>query len=282
MKCAWDALINILPVWMRCKVDKRGKDTLREIRLRVDQQPEFIGLQEPIDFFQLVTQEDIRFCINVASKYSPWAANTISRGYITSTGGHRIGICGECTVTKDGMQGIKEPSSVCIRVARSFPNIAMDAVKYSGSVLIIGAPGTGKTTLLRDYIRLISDLRGEFVSVVDEREEIFPYVNGQACFYPGKHTDVISGCSKPRGIEMVLRNMTPQIIAVDEITAKEDCEALLHAGWCGVRLLATAHAGSKEDFFRRPIYKPLLQSGIFDTLLILRPDKTWVGERLCQ
>lgn len=282
MKCAWEALINILPVWMRSEVDKFGRDKLQEVRLRLNQYPELVGCKERIQFSRAVSLEDLSFCINVTSRYSPWAAATISRGYITAPGGHRVGICGECTMSKEVMQGIKMPSSVCIRVARDFQNIAYEALKYHGSVLIIGAPGVGKTTLLRDYIRQLSDVRSEFISVVDEREEIFPSANGQACFYPGKHTDILSGCNKAKGIEILLRNMTPQTIAVDEITAKEDCEALLHAGWCGVKLLATAHAGSKLDLFKRPIYKPLIESGVFDTLLIMRSDKTWTGERLCQ
>ncbi|MBR3978895.1 MAG: Flp pilus assembly complex ATPase component TadA [Oscillospiraceae bacterium] len=282
MKCAWESLINILPVWMRSDVDKFGRDYLQEIRLRINQYPEFVGCKETIKFSRMISAEDLSFCINVTSRYSPWAATTISKGYITAPGGHRVGICGECTVSKDTMHGIRIPTSVCIRVARDFQNIASKALRYDGSVLIIGAPGVGKTTLLRDYIRQLSDVRGEFVSVVDEREEIFPTANGQACFYPGKHTDVLSGCSKPKGIEILLRNMTPHTIAVDEITAEEDCEALLHAGWCGVKLLATAHAGCKQDLLNRPIYKPLIDSGVFDTLLIMNFDKTWTGERLCK
>jgi stage III sporulation protein AA len=267
---------------MRNKVDKLGKDKLQEIRLRLNQYPEFVGCNKQITFSRVITMDDLNFCINVTSQYSPWAATTTSRGYITAPGGHRVGICGECTVSNDTMRGIKTPSSVCIRVARDFPNIAVKALCYDGSVLIIGAPGTGKTTLLRDYIRQLSDVRGEFISVVDEREEIFPSANGQPCYYPGRHTDILSGCNKSKGVEILLRNMTPQTIAVDEITAEEDCEALLNAGWCGVKLLATAHAGSKLDLLNRPIYKPLIESGIFDTLLTMRPDKSWIGERLCK
>lgn len=280
MKCAWDALINILPVWMRSEVDKLSKCSLQEIRLRLNQYPELVGSKGQIQFSRTILPEDLSFCINVTSKYSPWATGTSARGYITAPGGHRVGICGECAVHKGEIQGIRSLSSVNIRIARDFPGIALGSLKYGSSVLIIGAPGSGKTTLLRDYIRQLSDIRGENVSVVDEREEIFPYANGQACFYPGKNTDILSGCDKPRGIEMLLRNMTPNTIAVDEITAKEDCDALLHAGWCGVNLVATAHAGSKQDLLKRPIYKPLMECGVFDTLLTLRPDKTWTGEML--
>jgi stage III sporulation protein AA len=134
--------------------------------------------------------------------------------------------------------------------------------------------------LLRDLIRQKSNQGSGCIAVVDEREEIFPYVHNQPCFSLGKHTDVLSGCSKTQGIEIVLRNMGPDIIAVDEITAAEDCAALLHAGWCGVRLLATAHAGSLKDLLSRPVYQPIIKSCIFDTVLIMNADKTWTAERV--
>lgn len=91
---------------------------------------------------------------------------------------------------------------------------------------------------------------------------------------------MLSGCSKPHGIEAILRNMGPSTIAVDEITAEADCKALLHAGWCGVDILATAHAANKKDLYKRPVYKSIVNSRLFDTLVILRTDKTWYMERI--
>ncbi len=280
MKCAWQALLDILPLWLREDVDKLGRDTLQEIRLRLNQPPELVLAEKRLILHRVVMIEDLQFCVNVTSRYSPWTSSTISNGYITAPGGHRVGICGNVINSKHQMTGIRSVCSICIRVARDILGLAEKARLYSGSVLIIGPPGAGKTTLLRDFIRQRSDFNNEFISVVDEREEIFPFENKAPCFPMGKHTDVISGCSKSAGIEMALRNMTPETIAVDEITAEEDCDALVHAGWCGVKLLATAHAGSKEDLFRRPVYKTLCDSGIFDTLLILHRDKTWIGERV--
>ena len=115
---------------------------------------------------------------------------------------------------------------------------------------------------------------------MDEREEIFPRYNKSMCFPVGTNTDVISGCAKTRGIELVLRNMGPDIIAVDEITAQSDTDALLHAGWCGVNLIATAHAGSVSDLKTRPIYRPLVESKLFQNVLVLRRDKSWTMERM--
>ena len=280
MRCAWQALINLLPIWMRNDVDRLGKESLQEIRLRLNQQPELVTSDGRHTLGRPISIEDLGFCINVTSRYSPWSTTSISKGYITAPGGHRVGICGEAVLQDKQLTGIRTPSSLSIRVARDFPGLADGLIQHSGSILIIGAPGSGKTTLLRDIIRQRSDVLGEFVSVVDERQEIFPYANKQLCFPPGKHTDILSACSKNQGIEVMLRNMTPQTIAVDEITAQGDCIALLHAGWCGVKMIATAHAGSRYELEKRPVYRPLLDSCLFDTLLVLNRDKTWSCERM--
>ena len=89
-----------------------------------------------------------------------------------------------------------------------------------------------------------------------------------------------SECSKAEGIEMAIRNMNPQVIAVDEITAAEDCNAMLQAGWCGVKLIATAHAGTREDLYKRPLYRPIIQSDLFNLLVIMQPDRSWTAERM--
>lgn len=280
MKCAWEAYLNLLPHWMRTEVDHYGRDTLQELRIRTGMQPEMLCHKGNYTLARRASREDIAFSINAASAYSPWAAGTIKRGYITAAGGHRIGVCGLATVLDNKMSGISVPTSVCIRVARDYERIAQKAADISGSTLIIGPPGSGKTTLLRDLIRCKSDKGLGSISVVDEREELFPIFKGQACFYPGENTDILSGCSKSEGIEAVLRNMNPEYIAVDEITGKEDCDALLHAGWCGVNLLATAHAGSIYDLRNRPVYKPLVDKKLFTTIILLHKDKSWTAERI--
>lgn len=280
MKCAWQAYLNVLPHWMREDVDKYGRNNLQELHIRIGMQPEMICKNQRHMLSKYAVKDDIIFIINAASRYSPWSAGTIANGYITATGGHRIGVCGHATVSENGMCGISHPSSVCIRVARDFDSIAKGATDIYGSILIIGPPGSGKTTLLRDLIRCKSETSNGNISVVDEREEIFPFFNGQACFYPGRHTDILSGCSKSEGIYAVLRSMNPEYIAVDEITSAIDCEALLHAGWCGVHLLATAHAGSICDLKSRSVYKPLMDKNLFTTVITLRRDKTWIVERI--
>lgn len=280
MRCAWQAFINLLPVWMRQSVDMYGKENLQELRLRLHMPPELVTGKGSQFLERTVEGDDLRFVVNVASRYSPWAATTAAQGYITAPGGHRIGLCGAAVVSGGTMSGIREPSSLCLRVARDFPNLSGDLAKLSGSVLIIGRPGSGKTTLLRDLIRQRSESGCGSIAVVDEREEIFPQWHNQVCFPPGKRTDILSGCTKAHGVETVLRSMGPETIAVDEITAAEDCQALLHAGWCGVRLLATAHAGGRRDLYQRPVYRPIIESRLFDTVVVLQQDKSWRTERM--
>lgn len=280
MKCAWDAFLNLLPQWLKKKSDERASENLQELRLRVDKPPEFVTAAENFYINRLVSHEDIRFCINAASKYSPWAAHTSKYGYLTAPGGHRIGLCGQATVADDRVTGIQTPTSLCIRVARDIPDIAKDADQYRGSILIIGRPGCGKTTLLRDLIRRRSNMGNGSIAVIDEKSEIFPNINGSSCFDTGIRTDIMNGCNKAEGIACVLRNMGPKIIAVDEITTEQDCRALYNAGWCGVDIFATAHASGMQDLMQRPVYKPIISSGLFHTVIVLRNDKTWFAERM--
>ena len=279
MYCNTEALNSILPIWLRSELNKHITETLQELRLRIHMPVELRYGDRRCFLSRSATRDDILFCINAASKYSPWSANTIRFGYITAPGGHRIGICGNVVYHNGTVTGIRNLTSICIRVSRDFPGLAITTADLSGSTLIIGPPGSGKTTFLRDFIRQKSN-KSISISVVDERSEIFPEVNGQFCFPIGKHTDVMSGCSKSYGIETVLRTMTPEVIAVDEITVAEDCAALQFAGWCGVSLLATAHASSKKDLLSRPLYKPLLSLGLFQNLIIINRDKSWSAERM--
>ena len=277
MNCAWRELLGILPLHIRPEMTELDRKTAQEIRLRQDKPVELVSGTESRWLSATVNRQDLAFVINAASQYSPWSTATSAMGYITASGGHRIGICGECTVRDNRVTGIRTVSSICIRVARDICGIAPSVERLKGSVLILGPPGSGKTTLLRDLVRNISDAGPGCITVVDERGELFP-VNCGYC--TGKRTDVLTGASKPEGISMALRTMGPTWIAVDEITEEADCRALMQTGWCGVRLLATAHAKDIQDLRQRSIYKPLTQCDLFDTILILREDKSWRMERM--
>lgn len=275
MNCAWKELLSILPLWCRAEVDLLGRDTLQELRLRLGLVPELIRSNGSVRLKRAVTADDLSYIVNTASRYSPWAAATVAQGYITAPGGHRIGLCGQAVVQDGRMTGIRQISALCIRVARDFPGIAQKLQYLSGSALIIGPPGSGKTTLLRDLIRLKSDTQKGSIAVVDERGELFP-----AGCATGFRTDILTGCPKDQAIDRLLRAMSPAVIAMDEVTSEDDCAALRKAFWCGVDLLATAHASGKADLLARPVYQPLIKSGIFDSLVILQRDKSFKAERM--
>lgn len=276
MKCAWHELQSILPDWIRCQLDSRAEQSLQELRLRLGQAPQLNEGAKSRILKGVVCQADLQYCLNTASRYSPWSAHSMQYGFLTAPGGHRIGICGEVASQQDSSILIRTVSSLNVRVARDFPGIAKEVSKLGGSILLIGPPGSGKTTMLRDLIR--QRAVRETVCVVDERLELFPKeLSSQlsGCI------DVISGCSKPVGIETALRTMGPSFIAVDEITAQNDCAAVISASRCGVSVLATIHAANLSDLKSLPFYNPLLHQNIFDHFLILRRDKSWVEAQPC-
>ena len=140
--------------------------------------------------------------------------------------------------------------------------------KRQGSVLILSPPGYGKTTFLRECIRQLSD-SGKRVSVADERGELAAVHRGVPQFDLGKASDIMSGVPKAQAVMMLLRAMNPQIIAMDEISSPEDVEAAETASGCGVRLIATAHAADKSELYRRPVYKRLLELGVFKNTVVI-------------
>ena len=273
MRCAWKELLEILPQRLRREVDQQGRDGLQELRLRFHAPPELVLQGESRWLQGNITREELSFVVNAASRYSPWAAESMSQGFLTAPGGHRIGICGQAVYKEGRVGGMREITSLCIRVARDFPELGDRLKGLCCSVLILGAPGWGKTTLLRCLIRQYA--QNIQVSVVDDRGELFP--DG---FVRGPKMDVLTGCPKGEAMERVLRTMGPACIAVDEITAEEDCKALISAANCGVILLATAHGASLRDFRTRPVYQRLSGQGVFDTLVTLKPDKSWQVERI--
>ena len=270
-------IMNLLPPWLRQQITGRPPEQICEIRLRKNEAPALVTTGGEQWLTGRVRGEDLEFIINAASRYSPWAAESMAKGYLTAPGGHRIGICGAAVVHQGQMTGIRSVSSLCIRVAKEIRGAAAGIPLNAGSILILGPPASGKTTLLRDLIRRLSDRGPGTVAVVDEREELFP---AGAAFDRGRRTDVLLGCPKAQGIEMALRTLGPSVIAVDEITAREDCEALLRACGCGTGLVATAHAGDIHDFQTRELYRPLAQSGLFALAVVMQPCKRWQAERL--
>lgn len=201
-------------------------------------------------------------------------------GFLTLRGGHRMGLCGRVTCERDGLV-LREIGSLCLRIAHEVKGCGADTVRMlcGGGALIAGPPGSGKTTLLRNLIRQLSDRFGWRICVVDERLELAACASGVPQFRLGAHTDVLSGAPKAAGIELLLRTMNPEWIAVDEITAEADIAAIRRASYCGVRFLATAHAADRRELESRPLYRALLQDGFFRMAAFLLPDRSVRIER---
>lgn len=227
-----------------------------------------------------VTPEDLETLCDLATDYSRYAAEeTLREGYLSVRGGFRVGLCGTA-VMKDGEStALRDLSSAAVRIAREqrgigeavAPRLFRDG-RYQNT-LLLSPPGGGKTTLLRDLVRQLSQGEGvppQRITLIDEREEIAVMYRGQPQMDVGPRTDVLSGCPKALAIPMALRAMNPQIIAVDEITVREDLRAISQAAGCGVALLATIHAANVEELQAKPLYQELLAGRVFRQAVLIR------------
>ncbi len=206
------------------------------------------------------------------------AAESIKTGFVTAENGHRIGICGTAALREGKIIGISSYSSLSIRISKEFKGIAdplvgqiTDEFGRIGSSLIISPPGGGKTTVLRDLIRAVSDA-GWRVAVADERGEIAAVKAGEAGFDLGKSTDVMDMCPRAEAVSYLIRSMTPQIVAMDEISGVREAQALNAASGCGVAMLATAHAPDLAALSRKPLYRKIMQDGLFKYVITVRSE----------
>lgn len=255
---------------------------LEEIRMRVGQPVCLRTAGTEKELWPRVEAEHLEQVIQRACHHSVYACmDTLREGYLTIEGGHRIGVCGWGVARGEEIQTLHLPSSLVIRVARQVPGCADRLLpQLNTSTLILGPPGRGKTTLLRDAIRQLSDRRRQRVGLVDERGEIAACTGGVPQLAIGSRTDVLVNIRKDTAIMMLLRTMTPQWIAVDEITAQRDIAAMEQAAYCGAFILATAHAGCVDDLKRRPLYKKLLESRVFTKAAVLREDRSYDVEEV--
>ena len=232
----------------------------------------------PLGGRKIVTQ-DLELMLEIASRASVHAVLAqLREGYLTIEGGHRLGLCGTAVLENGQMRNLRSLSSVSIRIARQRPGAALpllSGLMEGGrlcSTLIAAPPGMGKTTLLRDLVRCISDGDGTpplRVGLADERGEVAALYGGVPQLSVGQRTDVIEGCPKAQGAMLLLRAMNPQVLAMDEITAPEDVGALLTAAGCGAALLATAH-GEGDELTRRPLYRTMLEERIFQRVVSIQ------------
>ena len=249
------------------------QEQAEELRLRTDR-PLCLTLPEgerEVDT-RPVAREDLEQLLDTVTGYSRYtAAETLRQGYLTAEGGFRVGLCGSAVMEGDHISLLRDFSSLSVRIPREKPGIAVPVLekiwdpagRRLENTLIIAAPGAGKTTLLRDLVRLLSDRCGLRVALADERGELAAMRQGRAQLQVGRHTDVMDGCPKALAIPALLRAMNPQVIAVDEITAAADVEAMERAAHTGTALLATVHGSTVEELRQRRLFAALLDTGVF-------------------
>ena len=282
-----EQIIRVLPKSVQRVIEQRGIrfDKLQEIRLRAGQ-PLFLIyagneiMPEPGGKYYAVTKEDVRESLEYISHYSLYAyENEMKQGFITIEGGHRVGMTGKVIIEKEKVKNMKHISSINIRVSHEITGCADEILPYIVHnkqiyhTLIVSPPRCGKTTLLRDLIRQISDgneyVRGCTVGVVDERSEIGGCYKGVPQNQVGKRTDVLDCCPKAEGMIMLIRSMAPQVIAVDEIGSGEEIHALEYALHCGCKILATVHGSSMEELRKKPLFEQMIQGKRFERYVVL-------------
>ena len=264
-----------------------------EIRLRVGRS---LSLTMPEGIVPLVhtavLREDLQSVLERATECSPYAAEeSLRQGYLTAAGGFRIGVCGTAVMEGGLCRGMRDVSSLVIRIPSACTGLAdriLPQLITEGrlrSTLILSPPGGGKTTLLRDLVRLLGDgsavLPPLRVGLADERGEITAMYRGVAQLNVGANTDVLAACAKAEAVEMLLRSMSLQVIALDEIGGERDISAVRAAANCGVAVIATAHAADTKELRQKPSMKDL--AGVFSRAVIIEGsgcDRTYRTEEL--
>jgi stage III sporulation protein AA len=248
-------LKNYLPLKIRPEIDEELLKNAEEIRLRAREPLEIIFSDQRCMRFSVLSESDLRETFGFLCGYSPYAIEEeIGRGYFTIEGGHRVGVSGRAGLRQSGISDI---GALNIRIAHEKKGCAREIIPFirSGGLLkntfIFSPPGVGKTTLLRDAIRILStgdeNSPGVKVGVVDERSEIAACRFGIPQNDLGPRTDVLDNCPKPEGMMMLIRSMSPQIIAVDELGGREDIKAAELCTKSGVAVLGTIHAGTVSE-----------------------------------
>lgn len=288
-------LSNIFPTRLRSALSPILADSprLQEIRLRSGK-PLILNYRSRETFLTesgacttelakalTVTEQEVQQTLELAGTYSLYAyEDELRQGYMTLPGGHRLGVAGKVITEGESVRNIRHLSSLNLRISHQVKGCADGVLPWLYGpegpfhTLIISPPRCGKTTLLRDLIRQISDgclgLRGCTVGVVDERSEIGGSYQGIPQNDLGIRTDILDACPKAEGMMMLVRSMAPEVLAVDELGRPEDVKAMETALYCGCRILATVHGSSREDLLAKPLFRSMMEDRVFERLVILK------------
>jgi stage III sporulation protein AA len=278
-----EEVIGVFPLKIGCLLkDKLRKEQVYELRLKIGKPILVYSDRGESIINYILEKEDIKSIMQKVSNYSLYAyEDDIRQGFITIKGGHRIGIAGECVMEKGEVKTIRNISSVNIRICREIIGCSNKVIKYIVSpnrvynTIIISPPKCGKTTILRDIARNISNgisssgVGGRKVVVIDERSEIGACYFGVPQSDLGIRTDVLDNCLKREGLIMAIRSLSPEVLICDEIGTKGDIEALMMAFNSGVNIVTTIHGFTVEDLYKRRVFSDLIDNQILERAIIL-------------
>lgn len=284
-----EEIIHIFPVAMREPLQRISWEGLEEIRVRLgwpieliyDNRSKWLG-----NYDSIIDRHGLDEMLNYITGYSAYAMEEeLKQGYITLLGGHRIGVTGHATYDSSGKYGegkvtnIVDIGGLNIRIAHERKGCAKDIVLLIRSgqsiynTIFFAAPGVGKTTYLRDAVRILSTGDAVFPGikccVVDERSEIAACRMGKPQNDLGIRADVLDACPKEMGMRMVLRTMSPQIIVVDELGKEAEFQMLEQMRYSGVKVLGTMHAGSLQELFHNQMVKECISNGTIERFVEL-------------
>lgn len=237
----------------------------------------------------ILSSEMLFECVKVLTEYSLHSyKNDINAGFFTIKGGHRIGVVGSCIydeINPKKIKSVNQISSLNIRIARQVKGVATSLVKQIfedgiGSTLIVGAPATGKTTLLRDISCCISNIYSSKVAIIDERGELASVYQGVPQNDVGVLTDVYDGYKKGDGMNFAIKTMSPDVILIDEVSTQSDMDSIRFSLNSGVAVIATTHAKNERELFaKKPIYR-LLCEGAFENIIYLNSKNSYKISKL--
>lgn len=282
-----DEIIRILPEKIGNEIKNFIREgNIQEIRIKVGKPIILILSNEEKILDCITTNDEVKGILVKISNYSLYAyEEEIKQGYITIKGGHRVGIAGECVISNGEIKTIKNISSLNIRISKAVVGSAKKIMPIiTGgdriyNTLIISPPKCGKTTILRDIAKNISNgmytvgLKGKKVVIIDERSEVAACYNGVPQMDVGIRTDVLDNCLKNTGMIMAIRSLSPDVLICDEIGTLGEVEALNMAFNSGVNIVVTVHGFDIEDIYSRKVFKELIDESIIERVVVLSSRK---------
>lgn len=277
-------ILKCLPTQLAKLILEHNIQKLEEIRIRANKPVILkLGQVEIVLNYTITTNEIIGILQNICNNSIYTYQNQICNGFITLPGGNRVGIAGNVVIKDGQVSNISYIYSLNFRISHQINGASDNILKYVldtenntiYNTLIVSPPGAGKTTIIRDLAKRISNgineinFRGLDVSIIDERGEIAAMTKGITFNDVGIRTDVLDNVPKSIGIRMAVRSMAPKVIIADEIGNKDDVNIINYAICSGVKCIFTAHGSDMEDLLKNNEINKIINLQLFSKIIFL-------------